>query len=147
MMRQYALESMKIDHYDGIFALWSSTPGISLSAADTRENIEAYLHRNPEQSFVCKHDGWLVGSILCGNDGRRAFVYHLAVDEAHRGQGIAAQLLDRAIEAQMALHIDKCALFVLRENLNAISFWEHAGFAMVQEAATMAKVIVKDSEG
>ena len=131
--------TMEIQDYDELCVLWNKTPGITLSAADSRESIEAYLKRNPGQSFICRHQGKLIGSVLCGNDGRRAFLYHMAVEAEFCGQGIGSQLLIKAIEAQAARHIDKCALFVLKENDSAISFWQHAGFMPVCEAVTMAK--------
>ncbi len=114
---------------------------MNLNTADEREKIDAYLLRNPGQSFICKADGHVAGTIMCGNDGRRAFIYHLAVSADNRNKGIAAELVRLALNKQKTLGMDKCAIFILHENISGKKFWEHLGFAVVQEAGTMAKSI------
>ena len=53
-----------------------------------RENIRAYLERNPGLSFVARDDlGHIAGAVLAGHDGRRGFLHHLAVDEYPPAQG------------------------------------------------------------
>ena len=51
---EYTLREMTIDDYEAVFALWSRTPGMGLSAADSRTAIARYLARNPDGSFVCE---------------------------------------------------------------------------------------------
>ncbi len=138
---EYIYDKMRMAEYEEIYALWRSIPEVSLSEADERECIDAYLLRNPGQSFLCKADGRVVGTVLCGNDGRRAFLYHLAVCPAYRRRGIAAELVRLAIGKQKSLGIMKCAVFILDENDVGKRFWQHAGFTAVQEADTMAKNI------
>ena len=36
-----------IEAYDEVLALWGQCEGVGLSKADSRENIAAYLDRNP----------------------------------------------------------------------------------------------------
>ena len=132
-------DTMTAEDYPTAHALWQSLSGMGLNEADESANIEAYLQRNPGQSFVCKSGREIIGTILCGNDGRRAFVYHLAVAPAFRRQGIASKLVDMALAEQRRLKIGKCALFVLKDNSEAQAFWARYGFSHVEEAATMAK--------
>ncbi|HBU11544.1 MAG TPA: GNAT family N-acetyltransferase [Clostridiales bacterium] len=132
---------MRITEYEELYALWRSIPEVRLSKADEKERIGAYLSRNPGQSFVCKADGRVVATVLCGNDGRRAFIYHLAVSPAYRRRGIATELVRLAINKQKLLGMDKCAVFILNENDTGKSFWSRVGFTAVQEAETMAKSI------
>ena len=75
---------MVIEDYDEVYQLWSLTKGIGLSGADTRENIDAYLRRNKDLSFVCEKSNRIIGAILCGHDGRRGFIHHLVIDEEYR---------------------------------------------------------------
>ncbi len=132
---------MKIEDYYEMYRLWESIPEMNLNAADERERIDLYLCRNPGQSFVCKADGHIIGTIMCGNDGRRAFIYHLAVSEQYRNRGIARKLVRRALDEQKILEIDKCAVFILDENRGGKEFWMKMGFSAVCEAETMAKRI------
>ena len=45
---------MTIADYTAVYALWSATPGLGLTAADSREAIGRYLDRNPGLSFVAR---------------------------------------------------------------------------------------------
>jgi len=132
---------MRIEDYDEIYKLWESIQGLNLSNADEQDNINKYLSCNPKQSFVCKLSEKIIGTIMCGNDGRRAFIYHLAVLPEYRRQGIASELVHLAIDMQKQLGIDKCAVFILNDNINGKRFWSGVRFSKVQEAETMARNI------
>ncbi len=132
---------MHTEDYDESFALWQSIPGIRLNSADSVESINNYLARNPGQSFVCRRKGKIIGTVMCGNDGRRAFIYHLAVAPEHRRRGIGAELVRLAMMEQKQRGMDKCALFILNDNISGKEFWMHMGFSYVEEAAAMAKTI------
>jgi predicted N-acetyltransferase YhbS len=79
---------MTIDDYEQAYQLWQACPGGGLSSADSREAITAYLTRNPGMSFVAHDAEKLVGTVMAGHDGRRGYLYHLAVAPSHRQQGI-----------------------------------------------------------
>ena len=135
----YAYSSMEIDDYDEIYSLWESVPGIGLSSADSRDAVHAYLSRNPGQSFVCKAGGQIVGTILCGNDGRRAYIHHTAVAEKHRRRGIAKQLVRLAMDSQRERGIKKCHLFIFNENEPGQSFWRETGFTVRRDIGIMSR--------
>jgi putative acetyltransferase len=99
-------------------AFWANTPGVLLhkNGEDTTEGVVNYLARNPGLSFVAEHDGRIIGAILCGHDGRRGLIHHLAVDPGYRKMGIGKRLVRLATEQLKAQHIKKCFLFVLKEN-------------------------------
>ena len=130
---------MEIGDYDEIYALWSSDPGIGLSEADNRDNIAAYLLRNPDQSFVCKANSKIIGTILCGNDGRRAYIHHTAVATEYRRQGIATQLTDMALEEQKKYGMTKCHLFIISDNEPGKAFWLKSGFFERYDIGIMSK--------
>jgi len=132
---------MRIEDFDEIYKLWSSIQGLNLNKADEKESVSAYLLHNPNQSYVCKLSNKIIGTIMCGNDGRRAFIYHLAVLPEYQRKGIATELVRLAIDMQKQLGIDKCAVFILNENVYGKNFWSNLGFSKVQEAETMAKNI------
>ncbi len=47
-------------------------------------------------ALVAEADGQLVGAAIASFDGWRAFIYHVAVDAAVRGQGVAKALMAEA---------------------------------------------------
>ncbi len=108
--------------------LWQVSNGVGLSNADSCENITSFLKRNPGLNFVAYDGEQLVGTILCGHDGRRGYLYHLAVWASHQRRGIGRDLADRALSVLYRQKIDKCHIFVFKENQEAIAFWKHIGW-------------------
>jgi ribosomal protein S18 acetylase RimI-like enzyme len=92
-------------------------------------------------------DGEIIGTILCGHDGRRGYIHHLAVDQRYRRQSIGRKLVSRALEVLRAQGIRKCHLFVFTENINAMEFWRTLGFTDRIELSMMSKVIGDDGQG
>lgn len=119
-----AFRTMTIADYDTAYALWQRVEGMSIGASDTREQIARFLEKNPGLSFVCEADGQLVGTILCSHDCRRGYIYHLAVDESHRGKGISSELVTKCIELLKQQGIVKCTVLVYRSNKAGNRFWE-----------------------
>ncbi len=120
---------MDIADYESVYALWANTPGVGMNNVDdSREGIARYLARNPGSCFVAEKEGRLVGTILSGHDGRRAFIYHAAVALSERGQGIGSQLVDCVLAALQREGIQKAVLVAFRHNLIANEFWEKRGF-------------------
>ncbi len=136
------IRAMTIHDYDAVIALWQSTDGVGLSDADSREAIGRYLARNPGLSFTAWDGDLLVGAVLCGHDGRRGYVYHLAVRPSHRRQGIGKALAARCLDALAAEGIDKCHLFVFAVNADAIVFWQRVGWEQRVDLVVMSRYTV-----
>ena len=120
---------MTIEDYERVYTLWSGTKGMGLrSIDDSKEGIARFLRRNPTTCFVAEADGEVVGAIICGHDGRRGYIYHTAVKESLRGQGIGKQLADKACEALKDEGITRCGLFVFADNEGGKDFWLSQGW-------------------
>ena len=124
-----AIRRMASGDYDGVYDLWTNTPGMGLNPADdSREGIDRYLKRNPTSCFVAVDSGKIVGSIMSGHDGRRGFIYHTAVLPEYRNRGIARKLVEKAVNALEKEGIHKAALVVFEKNEIGNGFWEKVGF-------------------
>ena len=120
---------MSAADYPQVYTLWCSTPGMGLNNLDdSEEGITRYLQRNPTTCFVAEEAVALIGTILSGHDGRRAFIYHLAVAAPYRRQGIGKALVEAALEALRAEGIHKAALVVMANKTAGNAFWEQLGF-------------------
>lgn len=123
------IKIMTIEDYERVYTLWSGTKGMGLrSIDDSKEGIERFLRRNPSTCFLAEADGEVIGAIICGHDGRRGYIYHTAVKENLRGQGIGKQLADKACEALKAEGITRCGLFVFAKNKGGKDFWLSQGW-------------------
>lgn len=126
------ITAMTIADYEEAMDLWQRTPELGVSPQyDCRERIGIYLERNPGLSTAARADGRLVGTVLCGHDGRKGSIYHVAVDAGFRGQGLAAKMMQRSEAALKAAGIPTGFLFVHTANGNAGEFYKHEGWAPV----------------
>lgn len=135
------IREMTMADYDAMLALWQISEGIGLSNADSRDNIASYLQRNPGLSFVAYDSDQLVGTVLCGHDGRRGYLHHLAVSTSHRYQGIGRRLAEQALTMLQCQGIEKCHLFVIKNNREALAFWKQIGWKKRSDLLLMSKTI------
>ena len=127
-MQEIEIAEMTMSDYDSTYALLSATPGIGLRMADSRQSVERYLARNPGLSFVARSGGAIVGCVMCGHDGRRGYLQHLAVDPAFRLKGVGRALVHHCLEALKKLGIEKTHLDVLTDNQHAHRYWTRLGW-------------------
>ena len=123
----------------GVVDLWSRTKGIELAEGDSLPNLRGFLRRNPGTSHVAIREGKVVGALLAGHDGRRGFLYHLAVDPSCRRAGIGKMLVDRSLAALRSKGIARVLLLVSRANRPGIKFWEKQGWEVLTFASPMGK--------
>lgn len=102
--------------------LWAATPGVT--TADTPALIRRFLKRNPGCSFVARQDGWIVGTVLGGDDGRRGSLWHLAVVPGLRRRGLGRALTAKALAALRRRGVTKVNILVLDDNEGGIRFWK-----------------------
>ena len=128
-MNDITIENMSMDHYDEVYALWSEAKGVYISDSDSQKNIRKYLKRNPGMSFVAKSKGAIAGAVLCGHDGRRGHIYHLAVALSFRRQGIAKMLLNHCLYALRQKGISMCRAITMGDNKEGQEFWKAMGWS------------------
>lgn len=128
------LRPMTIADYDQVWALWMSCRNMGFNDLDdSRAGIDRLLRRNPDTCFVAEEGGTLAGVILAGQDGRRGYIYHMAVAEGWRRRGVGAALAERCLAALRADGINKVALLVFRYNDAGNAFWEKQGFSLRED--------------
>ncbi|MGE5613746.1 MAG: GNAT family N-acetyltransferase [Bacillota bacterium] len=132
---------MRISDYDEVYAMWRNTPGIRVSDADRKENIQKFLERNKGLSYVCRHNGKIIGTVLCGHDGRRGFIHHVTVAEEYRGKGIGKRLVETSLERLKTEGIDKCHLFAVADNAIGNAFWTATGWEKRKDIFVYSKSI------
>ena len=120
---------MTIEDYEGVYALWKKIKGFGIrSIDDSKEGVARFLKRNPTTSVVAEKDGRIVGSILCGHDGRRGCLYHICVDEDYRRHGIGKRMVVFAMKALKEEKINKVSLIAFTENDIGNAFWNTIGW-------------------
>ena len=137
----YSTRKMHLSDYEQALQLWKSLPGIGLSGADEKENIRDFLQKNPSTCFVALRGGDLIGTILGGSDGRRGYIYHLAIQQSERNKGIGKKLVGLCLNEYKKSGIQKCHIFVISNNSEGIAFWEKVGWLRRDDILVMSKEI------
>jgi len=119
--------------YDQAYALWRTTDGVCLDEEDSREGISLYLRRNQGMCFVATVDNAVVGTVLCGHEGRRGLLRHLVVATHFRRNGIARDLIEHTRSALAREGIRKCNTFVFDSNVAGRQFWDYMGWRLLDD--------------
>lgn len=128
-----------IDDYDRAVALWNAVEGVEICEGDSREEVAEYLVRNRGLSRVAEEDGTMAGAVLCGHDGRRGFIYHLAVAETFRGCGVGKLLLGECVRGLGEAGIKRAIILVAGDNPAGREFWLSSGWEDITGALPMAR--------
>jgi ribosomal protein S18 acetylase RimI-like enzyme len=93
------IREFKIDDYPIIRELWEEA-SLELRPGDDLEDIKLKLKRDPDLFLVAEQADKILGSVIGGWDGRRGWIYHLAVSPDHQRKGIGAGLI-RELEKRL----------------------------------------------
>lgn len=131
--------------YDAVMTIWQSADGVTIRDVDAREPLTAYLVQHRGLSFVAVTDDQVVGAVLCGTDGRRGYLNHLAVSPAWRRHGIGRGLAERCITALHERGIEKCHLMVKSGNLDGQAFWTRLGWSERADVRLMSHMSTRSA--
>lgn len=120
-----------ISDYDAALELWQRVEGLEIAEGDDRESVVHFLARNPELSRVATEGSTIVGVVLCGHDGRRGYIYHLAVDPAHQARGLGKRLTDECLEGLRRAGLKRALILVANDNPRGRKFWRRHGWEEV----------------
>ena len=143
---QPLIRVMTTDDYPEVHDLWMTIHGFGIrSIDDSPEGVARFIHRNPTTSVVAELDGRIIGSILCGHDGRRGCLYHVCVAEGYRKHGIGQQLVQFCLEALKAEGINKDNLIAFKTNEVGNRFWQGLSWSLKDNANYYECVLNEDN--
>jgi putative acetyltransferase len=114
---------------ESVLDLWSKTEGVGLNESDSPDDLRAYLVRNPGLSLIVRDGDRVVGALLCGHDGRRGYLHHLAVRPEYRKRGLGRQMVEACLAALTGIGIRKCNIFLYAHNEPGAQFWKRCGWS------------------
>jgi ribosomal protein S18 acetylase RimI-like enzyme len=126
-----------IKDYDAALELWQRVEGLEIAEGDDKEGVAQFLARNPGLSRVATDGSGTVGVALCGHDGRRGHIYHLAVDPTYRRRGLGKRLLDECLEGLHRTGVKRVIIMVADDNPRGREFWKRWGWEELPGAIAM----------
>jgi ribosomal protein S18 acetylase RimI-like enzyme len=129
----------RIEDYDAAVKLWNRVEGLDVAEGDDRETIRRFLGRNPGLSRIATAGTTIIGAVLCGHDGRRGYIYHLAVDPKYHGQGVGRQLIDECLAGLKLAGLERANILVASDNPRGREFWRRCGWEDLDGALPMGR--------
>ena len=126
-----------IEDYQAVLQLWQRVEGLEIAEGDEREGVAQFLARNPELSRVAIDGSAIIGVAMCGHDGRRGHIYHLAVDPAYRRYGLGRRLVRECLDRLRRAGVERAIILVADYNLGGAEFWKRAGWEDIPGAVPM----------
>jgi len=120
-----------INDYDAALELWQRVEGLEIAEGDERESVASFLARNPGLSRVATDGTAIIGIALCGHDGRRGYIYHLAVDPAYQARGFGKRLMNECLEGLRRAGLKRALILVADDNPRGRKFWRRCGWEEV----------------
>jgi ribosomal protein S18 acetylase RimI-like enzyme len=128
------------EDYEQVIDLWRSIEkGVHLGRSDTLAEIEKKLSRDPDLFLVAESDSGIVGAVMGGFDGRRGLIYHLAVANSFRGQGIGSGLMEEVESRLRAKGCLKCYLLVTLDNIEVADYYKERGWQRMDQVHLYGK--------
>lgn len=137
MSRNIDTREFSISDYDAAVQIWQRVEGVEIAEGDDRKGIAEFLARNPGLSRVAIDGPAIVGVALCGHDGRRGHIYHLAVDPAYQGRGLGKRLLDECLDGLHRVGVQRAIILVADDNQRGAGFWKYRGWEELPGAVPM----------
>jgi len=138
----YRFQPMEKGDLAEVIQFWQGMEGIGLSESDSYSALSFYLQRNPGLSWVARNrDRELIGAVLCGHDGRRGYLHHLAVAPDWRRKGIGRALVERCLSSLRELKILKCNVFLFDQNPEGERFWKAMGWKGREDLVLLQRVL------
>jgi ribosomal protein S18 acetylase RimI-like enzyme len=135
-----------IDDYEAAFELWKRVGGLEICEGDEREDVAKFLACNPGLSQVAIGRTGIVGVALCGHDGRRGHIYHLAVDPAVQGGGVGQRLVNECMKGLRRAGLQRAIILVANDNPRGQKFWKQNGWEEIGGAIAMGKDVLEKED-
>ena len=136
---QIQTREFRIDDYEAAIALWKKVEGLDVAEGDDRETVRRFLERNPGLSRIATDKSTVVGAVLCGHDGRRGYIYHLAVDPAYGRRGIGRGLIHECLAGLKHAGLERANILVAKDNPRGRDFWKSCCWEDLEGAAPMGR--------
>ncbi|HEY5387375.1 MAG TPA: GNAT family N-acetyltransferase [Thermoleophilia bacterium] len=131
------------DDYPVVHVVWQRGD-LWMRPSDGPEATLLKLTRDPALFLVARDPaGRILGTVMGGWDGRRAYVYHLVVLPERRRQGIADALMDELEERFRRLGALKAKTQILEGNDASRAFFSRRGYLREDGCEPWGKELVE----
>lgn len=135
------IKQIQLSDFSEILSLWKKA---GLAIQDDRQEyleFQNILRLNSLSCLVLVKNQTIIGSILGTFNGRRGWIYHLAIDPLFQHQGWGSLLLEQAEYLLKKQGASRVCLGILHTNLKVIPFYEKCGYKIINDTLWLGKDI------
>lgn len=105
------------------------------------EEIEflSTIELNPDSCYKVVHNGKIIGSALGTFNGRRGWIYHLAIHPDFQAKKLGSRLLEKTVIALENRGARRIILSVVCSNLETVSFYKKNHFEVMNDAVLLKR--------
>jgi len=126
--------------FTAVSQLWRRS-GFEIRPGDSKEELRRKLERDPDLFLVAEEDAKIVGAVIGAWDGRRAWIYHLAVDPRFRRKHIASKMLQEVERRMREKGVPKVNAQVFLWNAPSLNLFESLGYKKQSDLVQMGKTL------
>lgn len=133
------IRPFELEDYPASAELWQAADGMTAPAL---EEVERKLGRDPELFLVADDEAEhpaIVGVVIGSYDGRRGWIFRLAVDPRHRRRGVGRALVEELERRYETMGVRRIRLLTTADNEPARRFWEQLGYGAYEEVVLFSK--------
>lgn len=130
-----------VTDFNRAYTIWKKAGLVLADYARERYEFSMILERNPEICLAAHVNGIMVGCILGAFNGKRAWIYHLAVLPEHQGKNVGSLLVQQVETELRHKGVTKLLLSVAVTNLKVVPFYERQGYSVMPNSILLEKDI------
>lgn len=136
--RAFQVRALAAEDYGACLLLWARCGHASMPAWEDPTVLMRLIVRNPSICCAAEHGDRLVGTLLCGHDGARGCLHHVAVEEAWRRRGVGAALVARALAGLARAGIRQVHAAADSSNAGGMAFMRACGWQSQEELVLLS---------
>ncbi len=124
--------------------LWTRA-GITITLSDDAESLARTFERNPSTCLAGEVEERIVATALGTWDGRRGYLWHLAVDPDLQGRGLGRRMLEALEQSYRRLGVPKVTFQIEISNREVVEFYLRMGYHERNDLVCVSKLLEEEA--
>lgn len=134
------VREFKLEDYGEIMRLWKET-GLVIRPGDELEGIKTKSQRDPDLFLIAEEEDQILGVVMGAWDGRRGWIYHLAVRPSHQRKGIGEALIRELEKRLIRKGARKANAQIYQWNTKSLDFFKAIGYEVHSDLIMVGKML------
>jgi RimJ/RimL family protein N-acetyltransferase len=135
-----SLTEFRLTDYEQVSALWQRV-GLGPRPSDRKEEVAKKLARDPDLFLVAWQGASVIGSVIGGWDGRRGYIYRMAVHPDYQRRGVGRRLIEELEKRFRSKGVLAVNLTYNTDNTRARDFYRSLGYGDRNTISVLGKAL------